>query len=287
VNPRALARNAFPYLLVAVGGFLVAYVILFFVAFPADVLPDNGRVPKVVGVSFDDAAAAIGKAGFTAVKTETRYHRTIGKDIVLQQDPPAGSLQKRGTDISLAVSGGQRSATVPEVSGTSQQQARIVIENAGFQFGSVMSRTSELPRGAVISSDPPAGTSLQLPAVVSIAQSQGPPTVQVPELVGRSMADARSALEQLGLRVGATSRDTSSFQPENTVLGQTPAAGSTASAGGAVGLRISRFPPIPAIPPVDTLVDSVGVSYNRRAPTPVSASTVGLSLESAFKSEAK
>ncbi|MDQ3244566.1 MAG: PASTA domain-containing protein, partial [Gemmatimonadota bacterium] len=239
MNPRALARNSFPYLLVAVGGFLLGYVILFFVAFPADVLPDNGRVPKVVGVAFDDAAAAIGKAGFNAVKTETRYHRTIGKDVVLQQDPPAGSLQKRGIDINLAVSGGQRSATVPEVTGTSHQQARIVIENAGFQFGSVMSRTSELPRGAVISSDPPAGTSLQLPAVVSIAQSQGPATVQVPELVGRSMADARSALEQLGLRVGATSRDTSSFQPDNTVLGQAPPAGSTVSAGGAVGLRIS------------------------------------------------
>ncbi|HVF38640.1 MAG TPA: PASTA domain-containing protein, partial [Gemmatimonadaceae bacterium] len=83
MHPRAIARRTFSYLVVAVGGFLLAYVILFFFAFPADVLPDDGPVPKVVGMTFDDAASAVSKAGFTAVKTETRYHKTIGKDVVL------------------------------------------------------------------------------------------------------------------------------------------------------------------------------------------------------------
>ncbi|HVF41135.1 MAG TPA: PASTA domain-containing protein, partial [Gemmatimonadaceae bacterium] len=176
---------------------------------------------------------------------------------VLQQDPPAGSLQKRGIDINLAVSGGQRTAIVPDVTGVTQQQARIVIENAGFQFGSVMSRTSELPRGAVISSDPAPGTSLELPAVVNIALSQGPATVQVPDVTGRTVVDARSILEQLGLGIGATSRDTSSFQPENTVLSQSPPAGANVSAGASVNLRISRFPPVQAVPPTNVPLDSL------------------------------
>ncbi len=258
MNPRALSRRAFPYLVVAVGGFLLAYVGLFLFAFPADVLPDDGRVPNVVGMPFDEAAAAVDKVGFLAVKSETRFHKTTAADVILQQDPPAGSLQKRGTDIHLAVSGGQRRATVPEVAGTTQQQARIVIENAGFQVGSVVQQTSDQPRGAVISTDPPAGTALELPAVVSIALSRGPATVQVPDLTGRTLADARSTLEQLGLQVGATSPDTSSVQPENTVLGQAPAAGGTVSAGGRVSLRISRFPPPPTLPPLDTMpVDSL------------------------------
>jgi beta-lactam-binding protein with PASTA domain len=252
VNPRAVARRAFPYLIVSVGGFLLAYVILFFFAFPAEVLPNNAKVPTVVGLPFDQAAAAVDKAGFNAVKGETRYHRSVAEGVVLQQDPPAGSLQRRGVDITLAVSGGQRSALVPNIAGLDQQQARLAIENAGFQFGLVTQRTSDLPRGAIIGSDPAAGESLQLPSRVDIAMSAGPASVVVPDLAGRTIADARSTLEQVGLRLGGVSRDTSSLQPENTVLSQSPAAGQSIGAGGSVSLRVSRFPPPARLPSIDT-----------------------------------
>jgi eukaryotic-like serine/threonine-protein kinase len=252
VNGRALGRRAFPYLVVSAFGFLLAYVLLFIFAFPSDVVPDDGRVPAVVGLPFGQAVAALEKAGFHGVRGETRYHRTVAKDAILQQDPPAGSLQKRGIDIMLAVSGGQRSATVPDVAGLSQQQARLAIENAGFQFGPTTERTSDQPRGAVMDSDPAAGQVIPLPAVVRIAISQGPATLQVPDLTGRTIADARSTLEQLGLRLGAITRDTSSFQPENTILSQSPGPGQTVAAGGLVSLRISRFPLPPTIQRIDT-----------------------------------
>jgi serine/threonine-protein kinase len=252
VNGRALGRRAFPYLLVSVFGFLLAYVLLFLFAFPAEVLPDDGKVPTVVGISFEDAVAALDKAGFHGVQGETRFLKTVAQGIVLQQDPPAGSTQKRGIDVTLAVSGGQRSAVVPDVAGLGQQQARLAIENAGFQFGPITQQTSDQPRGAVVGSSPAAGEQIPLPAVVRIAVSQGPASLQVPDLTGRTVADARSTLEQLGLHLGAVSRDTSSFQPENTVLSQTPAAGQLIGAGGRVNLRISRFPPPPSIQPIDT-----------------------------------
>jgi beta-lactam-binding protein with PASTA domain len=252
VNGRALGRRAFPYLLVSVFGFLLAYVLLFLFAFPAEVLPDDGKVPTVVGTPFVDAVQALDKAGFHGVQGETRFHKTIAQGIVLQQDPPAGSTQKRGIDVTLAVSGGQRSAVVPDVAGLGQQQARLAIENAGFQFGPITQQTSDQPRGAVVGSSPAAGEQIPLPAVVRIAVSQGPASLQVPDLTGRTVADARSTLEQLGLHLGEVSRDTSSFQPENTVLSQSPAAGQMIGAGGRVSLRISRFPPPPSIQPIDT-----------------------------------
>lgn len=252
MNGRALGRRAFPYLLVSVFGFLLAYVLLFLFAFPAEVLPDDGKIPNVVGTQFDDAVSALDKAGFHGVRSETRFHRSVTAGVVLQQDPPAGSTQKRGIDVMLAVSGGQKSAVVPEVAGLSQQQARLMIENAGFQFGTITQQTSDAPRGAVIGSTPAAGDSVPLPAVVRIAISQGPASLQVPDLTGRTVADARSTLEQLGLHLGAVSRDTSSFQPENTVLSQSPPAGQMIGAGGRVNLRISRFPPPPSLEPIDT-----------------------------------
>ena len=262
MNARALPKRAFPYLIVAVAGFLLAYLGLFLFAFPADVLPDDGRIPRVVGMNFDDASRALEKAGFHALKGDSRFHKTTPEGIVLEQDPPAGSVQKRGAEVTLAVSAGQATATVPEVSGATQQQAQIAIENAGFTFGSISQQTSDQPRGAVIGTNPPAGTSLELPATVSITLSQGPSTIQIPDLTGRTLADARSTLEQLGLHLGAATRDTSSLMPENTVLGQTPSPGATVSAGASVSLRVSRFPPPPRLVPSDSIrVDSL--SFNR------------------------
>jgi serine/threonine-protein kinase len=214
-------------------------------------------------MNFDDASAALEKAGFSTLKGQARFHKTTPEGIVLEQDPPAGSVQKRGAEVTLAVSAGQATATVPEVAGSTQQQAQIAIENAGFTFGSVSQQTGDQPRGAVISSNPAAGTTLDLPATVSITISQGPSTIQIPDLTGRTLADARSTLEQLGLHLGATVRDTSSFMPENTVLSQAPSPGSTVSAGASVNLRVSRFPAPPTLAPLDTSARIDSLTFNR------------------------
>jgi beta-lactam-binding protein with PASTA domain len=247
VNWRALPRRAFPYLIAAVGGFLLAYVAVFLFAFPAEVLPDDGILPKVVGKTFEDASAILQKTGFVAQQGESRYHKTIAANIVLQQDPPAGSRQKRGTSVVLALSAGQKTAEVPVTSNMSQQQARIAIENTGLTLGNVTEQLSDQPRGLVVASSPPAGTRMDLPGAVDIVLSKGPATIQVPDLYGRSVGEARSMIEQLGLRIAGISRDTSSLQPENTIIRQFPEAGKTVSAGGPLSLTVSHFPPSPSI----------------------------------------
>ena len=247
MNLRALPRRAFPYLIAAVGGFLISYVAVFLFAFPAEVLPDDGVLPNVVGKTFENASAILQKAGFPAQQGETRFHKTIPANVVLQEDPPAGSRQKRGTAVVLALSGGQRSAEVPVTTNMSQQQARISIENTGLILGTVTEQLADQPRGLVIASSPPAGTKVQLPGSVDIVMSKGPAVVQVPDLYGRTVGEARSMIEQLGLRVAGISRDTSSLQPENSVIRQLPSAGQTVSAGGPVSLTVSHFPPSPTI----------------------------------------
>jgi eukaryotic-like serine/threonine-protein kinase len=247
VSWRTFPRRTFPYLIAAVGGFLFAYALVFFFAFPAEVLPDDGILPNVVGKTFEDASARLQKAGFPTQQGESRFTRNTPPNIVLQEDPPAGSRQKRGTTVVLALSAGQKSAEVPVTTNMSQQQARIAIENTGLTFGSVTEQLSDQPRGLVIASSPPAGTTVPLPGSVDVVLSKGPATVQLPDLYGRSMGEARSMIEQLGLRVAGVSRDTSSLQPENTVIRQFPAAGQTISAGGPVSLTVSHFPPPPTI----------------------------------------
>ena len=247
MNWRELPRRAFPYLIAAAGGFLIAYTAVFLFAFPAEVLPDDGILPNVVGKTFEDATVALKKAGFPAQQGETRFSKSIAANVVLQEDPPAGSRQKRGTNVVLALSGGQKAAEVPVTTNMSQQQARISIENTGLVMGNVSEQLSDAPRGLVIATSPPAGTKVELPGTVDIVLSKGPATVNMPDLYGRSVGEARSMVEQIGLRIAGVSRDTSSLQPENTVIRQLPTAGATISAGGAVSLTVSHFPPPPSV----------------------------------------
>jgi serine/threonine-protein kinase len=247
VNWRALPRRALPYLIAAAGGFLIAYTAVFLFAFPAQVLPDDAILPNVVGKTFEDASVILQKTGFPAQQGESRFHRSIPANIVLQEDPPAGSRQKRGTPVVLALSAGQKAAEVPVTTNMSQQQARIAIENTGLTMGNVSEQLADAARGLVIATSPPAGTKVDLPGTVDVVLSKGPATVMVPDLYGRSVGEARSMVEQLGLRIAGVSRDTSSLQPENTVIKQLPAAGQPIAAGGPVSLTVSHFPPPPLI----------------------------------------
>jgi eukaryotic-like serine/threonine-protein kinase len=251
VNWRGFPRRAFPYVLVSAIGLLAAYLALFFLAFPAEVIPDDGEVPNVVGMTFDRASRALHNAGFSAVEGEQRFHRVVARGVVLQQDPPADSRQRRGTEVRLAVSAGQRTGIVPQVSGMSEQAARVALANAGFELGPIMRLSSDQPRGMVVRSMPEAGSQLELPAEITLVVSEGPAVVIAPDLIGRTLAESRSLLEQIGLSVGGVSRDTSSLYPENTVVRQSPSGGQPVSSGGTVNVTVSRFPvPIPT--PVDT-----------------------------------
>src|SRR5712672_91768 len=252
---RELPRRAFPYLIAAAGGFLIAYTAVFLFAFPAEVLPDDGILPNVVGKTFEDATVALKKAGFPAQQGETRFSKTVSANVVLQEDPPAGSRQKRGTNVVLALSAGQKTAEVPVTTNMSQQQARISIENTGLTMGNVSEQISDAARGLVIGTSPAAGTKVELPGAVDIVLSKGPATVTVPDFYGRNLGEVRSMVEQIGLRIAGVSRDTSSLQPENTVIRQLPAAGQSISAGGPVSLTVSHFPPPPGIK-IDTGVSA-------------------------------
>ena len=108
-----------------------------------------------------------------------RFHETIAANIVLQEDPPAGSRQKRGIDESLALSGGQKTAEVPVTSNMSQQRARIAIENTGLTLGR-SPNSSPISRVAGDRTSPAAGTKVQLPGSVDIVLSKGPASVRMP-----------------------------------------------------------------------------------------------------------
>ena len=236
---RVVARRLLPYLVVAAGGFLTAYLIVFFFIFPTPLVPDDARVPNVLGLLYDDAVRRLRAGGFEAARGEQVFHGAAPKSTVLRQDPAAGGLESKGTRVILDVSAGQRRAIVPDVAGMTRQEAEASLSGAGFDVGDVVERGGGSARGTVLGTAPGGGTEVVLPAAVTLFLSAGPADVLVPDLIGQSLSEARAMLEQIGLTAGGVRVDSTLMQPLNTVVGQSPPAGRAVRAGTPVSLTVS------------------------------------------------
>ena len=87
---------------------------------------------------------------------------------------------------------------------------------------------------------PSAGSSVAPSTRIDLVVSSGPPAVNAPDVVGQPYAAARAMLEQVGLRLGDVITDSlSTAAAPQTVISQTPAAGSRIAPGSKVSLSIS------------------------------------------------
>ena len=239
MNWRGAIRRLIPYLIAIVGGFLLAYLIAAFVFFPSGVITQDLKVPNVVGLDIGTAQQRLRQAGFESEQGETRFHATAPKGTVLDQNPPAGSKDAAGTKVTLAVSGGQRMGVVPNVVGMARPDAERALDQAGFDVGDVTEQPNQSARGEVVDTKPRPGTETPIPGPVQLVLSGGPATIQVPDLVGRSFAQARQLLQQLGLAVGdVTSPSGGSPDGSAIVSSQSPAAGAQVTAGSRIALKV-------------------------------------------------
>ncbi|MGH7617686.1 MAG: PASTA domain-containing protein [Gemmatimonadaceae bacterium] len=173
MSVRTALRSSLPYAVAIIGGFLVAYLVVAFVVFPSGVIPGNAKVPNVAGLMLDDAAKELAAVGFTAQRTEERFHGGAPKGTVLEQDPRAGVRDAEGTTVRLVVSAGQEIVRVPAIVGMSQTEAEAALEGAGFEMGNVAQAHNSAPSGQVVESKPAPGAKVAIPATVSITVSDG------------------------------------------------------------------------------------------------------------------
>jgi eukaryotic-like serine/threonine-protein kinase len=239
VNVRGAVRRFLPYVLAIVGGFVLAYLLVAFVVFPAGIVPRDVKVPNVVGLDYGDAVRRLEQAGFKTERGETRFNSSAPKMTVLEQTPAAGSNETVGGSVSLAVSGGQKMGSVPAIVGMTQTDAERMLEAAGFDVGDVTEQPGDQPRGQVIATRPSPGAQIPMPGSVALVVSAGPNTVLTPDVVGRNFAEARQLLEQVGLALGdVTAPNGGQADASALVMSQSPAAGSQVARGSRINLQV-------------------------------------------------
>lgn len=236
---RGGVRTSLLYLVAIAAGFAISYMIVAFVVFPAGVIPRDVKVPNVTGLNFDEALLRLAQAGFAGEQGEQRYNNSAPKMTVLEQSPPPGAREGIGSPVTLVVSGGQRIASVPTVTGMTKSEAEAFLEKAGFDVGEATEITSNAPRGSVIATRPSAGSQVSVPSTISLVISSGAAVIQMPDLVNRNVDAARQTLVQLGVRDVSIVYDPMAIGATGMIIGQTPVANATLLPGASVQLRVA------------------------------------------------
>jgi eukaryotic-like serine/threonine-protein kinase len=127
--------------------------------------------------------------------------------------------------------------TVPTVVGQPVDQAKAALEQAGFEV-TTAGQTSDQPANQVIEQDPEAGAKVDEGATIRLTFSTGPEMVAVPDVVGKTQAEANTLLTQAGFVVNAVPVENDDVE-EGRVVTQNPAANAQAGKGSQVTIEVS------------------------------------------------
>jgi beta-lactam-binding protein with PASTA domain len=198
------------------------------------------EVPEVTGLKLGPARSALEKA---ELRVRVRFEKSDRPEReVVSQEPGAGAEVPQNAVVVLTVSSGPERVVVPNVVGFTTAAATGALREAGLQPEIRPIRSTE-PQGTVVRQKPGAGKEVERQTVIRLAIATPPPSesdpdaVEVPQLVGLTLSEARARLRKLGLRSNVT--EVASSQPKGTVVEQAPTAGAEVRKRSTVSLRVS------------------------------------------------
>ena len=195
-------------------------------------------VPNVVGKKSQVAANLIIEKGLKVViKEETNDSVDAGK--VIRQSPEAKKEVDNGSTVTIYVSKGKNSVTIPSVAGQSRAEAEANLEEKGFQVNLVERYSDTVEPGDVISQSPSANSLITKGSTVTIFVSKGIQPVTVPDVVGKSAESAHQSIVMNLDLVLVIMKDYSSTVASGYVIRQSPEAGTTVKKGDTVKVVIS------------------------------------------------
>ncbi|MGV9254035.1 Stk1 family PASTA domain-containing Ser/Thr kinase [Streptomyces sp. NPDC003697] len=214
------------------------------------------KVPPLLSKTEAQARERLGAAGLDVKQVKRAYSDTVRRGTVISTDPEAGARIRSNDAVTLTISRGPQTVRVPDVSGDRLDKAQARLRSEGLEPGMVSRAFSaDVPKGSVIGTDPEAGTERHAGSAIALTVSKGRP-VDVPDVTGEDLDQARSDLWDAGLTVRVAAEEVNSEFDKGQVARQDPAVGGPAAEGDTVTLTLSKGPEMVKVP--DVVGDSVG-----------------------------
>jgi serine/threonine-protein kinase len=223
-------------------GIVIFILLLDNLIMPWFVSSPETTVPQVVGLQVSEAINTLEADGFEPLVSDTSYGLQVPVGAVFFQKPEAGAVVKEGRTVFLFVSGGLKSIQVPVLKGKSILDAKFALERLGLKLGRVERLPSSHPEDMIFDQQYAEGTKLKQGDVVgvTISAGRGGGSIIVPDLIGKSLTEARKILADSSLIIGKINYQPSATLLPNTILDQYPSSGNTLNPGDAVDLFATK-----------------------------------------------
>lgn len=232
------------YAVIVVSIFLL-YLFMDFAAMPLYTRQYQSiRVPDVAQQNVEDAEIVLKKAGLKAIRAEEKFDEFYPPNFVIFQNPAAGQPVKKGRRVYLTVSKGTHVFEMAKLVGLSERDARFILSQEGLHIGQIDYRADEFyPDGVVCAQSIEIGQEVAMGTTVDLTVSIGvePTEFIVPNLIGKSLAEASLALLKAGLIPGRVDKQKTDELLPNTVISQSLEAGMNVSKGDPVNIVISEL----------------------------------------------
>lgn len=205
-------------------------------------------VPRVVGDTLEEATTTLEGLGLE-VDFTSEANDEFDDGVVFDQNPGFGEKVPESSTINLKVSAGSAALPVPEVVGSSQEEATATIEAAGFRVLARPEESDDIPVGEVISQSPGGGDEAPADSQITIVVSAGKGANPVPDVAGRTVSEASNLLGQAGFKV-SQEEEASGTVPDGRVIRTEPGVGTEVAEGETVKLIVSSGAAEVAVPSV-------------------------------------
>ncbi|WCH91022.1 Stk1 family PASTA domain-containing Ser/Thr kinase [Streptomyces moderatus] len=198
--------------------------------------PETVKVPDIEGYPLAKARSELKESGLQPGMVKREFNDDVTRGSVLSAEPGTGTEVRSGSAITLIVSKGSP-VDVPDVTGEDPADARAELEEAGLKVKIASARVnSEFDAGQVAQQSLAEGKQAAEGDTVTLTLSKGPELIEVPDVVGDSVDDARSELEAAGFEVDEDRGLLGLFG--DTVKKQSVEGGETAPKGSTITITI-------------------------------------------------
>ena len=211
-----------------IGGAVFAFLLAFlwaFLSFGNFWSNSTVDVPNVVGKQLSVATRLLEERHLRVSSSEVTNSDVPAGQVILQSPEPGESVKEQRM-VHLVVSKGAGDITIPDLQGMSFDQAREKLKALGLSIGKITYENDpSKDDGVVLSQGLQAGGKSSKGATVDITinQTKGT-TVEIPNVVGMTIKEAKEALGNLGLSIGKIS---GSNEDSAVVTAVSPAPGSS------------------------------------------------------------
>lgn len=186
--------------------------------------PPMAPVPAISGLAVGPATEALQNAKLEIVVADRVFSSTVPKGSIVSVKPEVGTEIAEGEAVEVVVSDGPEPVNIPAVTGKSESEAVIAIDNVGAETAITREFSDSVPSGVVIrvSAD---GETVVPGDTVTLVVSKGPDLVAVPSLEGLTQSEAEAAAD------GVVDLEVNTSRGRNFVWRQDPAAGTEVKRG--------------------------------------------------------